>query len=699
MARGSTHWIGQSGRMAGVATVLACAALACSKTGVAARPSAAAIVDDPASGPIPPAVAAAPDTSVATSLPKLPRLDNVVAQIAGDGVNLTVEPFDGARDYRVYALPSDGDVSVAPDGQVTVRNAIYRCAGTRQTPPATMDSAQQVQGGAIKTLVDGQKVRGYTRTSAEATLGYVFVAPGPGRVPVHALAESDRDSDNQCYFQRWGASRAKQYVASSDARAKLLKSRARDDGIVFYVPAAAAAGTRTVFASGDKEARFYFVEGPESSARSNARPAFEVLVRPAPDTKPLMRIFYENGCGISHDELVAGQARFERARRQGDKEPMFNLRWAGLTGPTTLVVEALDRVCPYQGTFVPAPTIKAGTDSNVKYPPLMTLEDLRKTSPSGEVYFNGQGDAKDRPRALSRSFLKVAPAKAPQMDWFQGFDPGESLAKFDEVPCGGPGGNCWQQKSYKSAQMRLDFSFVDWFSYGSLMGEFWVVFADYAADTPGKIRIMPATKGTMTPDAFLHVTMEVDSYTSGRRYPIIMISDQEAPIEWTMEKGNSLAVQTFPDWPPVFQLEVCDHRHWDVNDHCPRFDMYHLTKADDPGTVTGITAGPEIGEHLGVDRASRWDVFVSTKRAYLVFDGEPWGCADLPVAGVPKGPVTITFGDVLYHSGADVNVHAFHKEHLQLFTRRHFDNMGFKSGVPAPSWDHARFPCVSKLLK
>ena len=82
--------------------------------------------------------------------------------------------------------------------------------------------------------------------------------------------------------------------------------------------------------------------------------------------------------------------------QQGDRQPMYDLRWAGIAAPTTLVVEALDVGCPYQGTFVPAPSIKAGTDSNVKYPPLMTMDELRKASPSGEVFLNGQNDAKNR---------------------------------------------------------------------------------------------------------------------------------------------------------------------------------------------------------------------------------------------------------------------------------------------------------------
>jgi hypothetical protein len=411
-----------------------------------------------------------------------------------------------------------------------------------------------------------------------------------------------------------------------------------------------------------------------------------------------MRVHYQNGCGKSHDELAAGKTLFERARAQGDAQPLQHVRWAGLEKATTLVVEALDRTCPYQGAFVPAAVRKAGSSSDVKYPPLVTLDDLRKASPSREVYLNGQGDANARPRPVARSFVRVAPVAAPAFDWFAGFAPGETFETLDEIPCGNAAG-CWQQKSYLSPRMRLDISYVDWFSFGPLLGEFWIAYADFAADTPSKVRITPVPKGTMSPDKFLHATMEVDSFTSARRYPMMLVSDQEAPLESTMPKGNTLTLQTFPNWPSTFQLEVCDHRRWDVNDHCPHFDMYHLTKPDDPTTVTGLSAGPEIGERVGVDRATRWDLFVSTRRAYLLFDGEPWGCADLPAAGVPSGPVTVTFGDVLYHSGVDVHLFAYHQEHMKVFSRRHFDNLGFKSGVAAPAWDESRFPCVSKLIK
>src|SRR5262249_51186258 len=153
-----------------------------------------------------------------------------------------------------------------------VKNAIYRCGGNRQAPDAPMDGAQGVLGG-TKTLVDGQSVGGFTRVLADATLGYVYVSPGDGRVPVYAVGDPSPNADN-CLFQRWGASRAKQFVSSDADRATLLSQRGRDDGIVFYVPAAAGAGTRTVYTGTDMNTRYYFIDGPEASMRKNKQEAF-----------------------------------------------------------------------------------------------------------------------------------------------------------------------------------------------------------------------------------------------------------------------------------------------------------------------------------------------------------------------------------------------------------------------------------------
>jgi hypothetical protein len=83
----------------------------------------------------------------------------------------------------------------------------------------------------------------------------------------------------------------------------------------------------------------------------------------------------------------------------------------------------------------------------------------------------------------------------------------------------------------------------------------------------------------------------------------------------------------------------------------------------------------------------------------LLLDDEPYGCFDLPATGVPTGPVSVTFGDVLFHSDIDqLQFYQYVRENLQRDAQRHFDNLGFKSGVAAPVWAEARLPCTSGLF-
>jgi hypothetical protein len=231
------------------------------------------------------------------------------------------------------------------------------------------------------------------------------------------------------------------------------------------------------------------------------------------------------------------------------------------------------------------------------------------------------------------------------------------------------------------------------------MGELWVAYDDVGADVNGKFRFAPTQKATMSADTYLHATMTVDSFSTARRYPQIMISDLDPPIQYRMTEGNTLVVETFLDWPATYQIEVCDHQLWDVNKQCPAFDTYNVYDPNDDSKVVALNPNDEAAEHIGgMDRSAHFDVYVSTKRAYLFLDGQPYGCANLPAAGVPSGPVTVTFGDVLYHSDAD-HTFLFTGQHLQREMRRHFDNLGFKSGVPQPPWNEKRFPCNAKRIQ
>ena len=635
--------------------------------------------------------AAAPDTT----LPPLPHLPGVQAAVTGDSVSIALRPLDDAVDYRVYALPENRDISVTKDGSVSVKNAIYRCAGHREAPPVALDATIPLTSGYMKTLVDGQDVNGYTRSLAEATLGHVYEDSGKDRLPVYALGDADPSAENENYFMRWGASRVKEYVTTTEERDALLARGFRDDGVAFYVPAQASAKTRGVYTSTDTKARYYFIDGAEAAIRQGASQAFQALSEPAPGTAPLMRVFYLNFSGTSHDELVAGTAGFERARRQGDGLPLFELHWSGLTGPTTLVIEALNPGCP----SLPGLLSPISLPASAEHPAWLTIDEARAASPDGALYVNGQFAETSQPRAVARAFLNdVAPEPAPDLDWSWGYQADDSLGTFISEPCLDPSGNCFQDFRRRSERFDASFMYVetDRQVLAPLLGELWVMYADLDSGVNGKFRMTPPEKAEISAETFLHVTMDVNSFTTGRRYPQILISDQDAPVQHQLANGNSLVIQPYGDWPSVFELQVCDHRTWDVNDQCPFVDLRHVFDPSDPQKELSLLPAAELGEHIGVDRATRFEAFVSAKRAYLLLDGAAYGCVDLPATGVPVGAESVTFGDTLFHSNNDqLQFYGFVREHLYHDTQRHFDNLGFKSNVAAPAWDEARLPCVS----
>jgi hypothetical protein len=684
--------------LAAIALLLTC----CSKQREVSVPSAGTAAH---SAPKPAALAASPRSaqiSVDSPLPPLPRLASVTTSVDGDSVDISVEPVSGARDYRVYVLPDAADVLANADGSVVIKNATYRCAGDRQSRPVATDNSPFGPGEGVLTQVDNVEIAGFTRQLADATLGYVYVTPGADRSPVYALGDPARDADNSCFHQRWRESRVKRYVTSEGERRELIAKRWRDDGVAFYVPSECAAG-RAVFTSGGN-APLYFGEGPERARRGAGTRAFCVLAKPPAtpnlEVVPLMRLYLKNACGNGHDELVAGMPRFERARTQGDRQPLFDLHWSGITGETTLVVEALSQGCPFQGVLAPV-SRAASKDDGVDYPPFSTLADVRAGSPHGEVFVNGQHDAANRPRAIARSFVKVAPGPKPDLDWFSGFGPGDAVPDFMagrfDAPCESPGNpNCLHEYRQTSAFGDISFGSTTPNRNGiaAVLGELWVIYADVGADVGGKFRFTAPVRGKMSETSYLRVTMAVDAFTTARRYPQIIVSDGAAPVQWRLEKSKSIIIQTFTDqgtanWPYAYQLQLCDHRTWDVNNQCPTADLYRLGDSNNP---TALAAAPEVAELTGVDRSTPFEAFLSTTRAYLFLGRKPYACLNLPAKSVPSGAVTVTFGDVLYHSGAD-HVMAFHEKHQKLFAKRHFDNLGFKSGVPAPAWDEANMPC------
>jgi hypothetical protein len=97
--------------------------------------------------------------------------------------------------------------------------------------------------------------------------------------------------------------------------------------------------------------------------------------------------------------------------------------------------------------------------------------------------------------------------------------------------------------------------------------------------------------------------------------------------------------------------------------------------------------------------APRFELFISTHKAYIYLDEKPYGCAEFDTGMVPSGEVAVTYGNVIYHGGADDGVRYFLEDSFldrQTIVRdtKHFSYVGFSSGVGLPPGWPATLPCA-----
>ncbi len=638
---------------------------------------------------------------VKTALPPLPELTNVVVSQRNDSVGVDFDPVDGAQDYRIYPLPDDSAIVENADGSVTVQGATYRCSGDRQTWDA--QSAQNTTGVFAQGLTTQ-----FDSDLANDTLGYVYVKPASGLVPVYALGGVGPTAEGD--ELGWEEGRLKIYTADTSQRTSLLGQGWRDDGIVFYVPSSASSSTQTVYGSQNAQVvpgqgwtqyhQYYFLGASQSSHTKDTTPpapAFQVLAAQVAGTVPLMSVFYSGR--HEHTELVAGQERFQRAAYQGNG-PLWHLEWSGITAPTTLVVEALDSGCPFQGFLSPQ-----HIDTTATHQAFLTLDDLRAASPTGEVFVNGQHDPTSKPRAIARSFVTVAPQPIDPSawDWYEDFGVGSTFGPVTAVP-GCTDLNCgrWQTPDFDFSVYRMDKAGSQMiFTYGQFLGQFWVAYDDAASDAAGKVRFTARRKATVDPDAskYLHVTLSMDIVSTDRRFPQLIISDQDAPVQEGLANpdNNTLLVQPTQGPPMRFEVQaihgLVGGKPWDADNEAPEHRFI------DPGAAP-LEPVDWPFEHAGMDRLTRFDVYVSSQQIYSFMDGKPSGCALYPAGFSLSGPVTVSFGDLLNHEGAADELvcsqalpYGFLHPHQCVETKRHFDDFGFKSESAAPVWDETLFPC------
>lgn len=625
------------------------------------------------------------------SVPPLPPILNPQLTVRGDTALVTFEPVAGARDYRIYPMPTEDIIDVDGEGRLSITNAVYRCSGDR--PMASRP-----------TRMTGQ-VEWYNRSSSEAVLGYVYVQHGPGRTPVWRLSDPAAEAD-YAMGTAYHESRHARYVASADERQQWISRGWRDDGIVFYAPESTLEDTAPVYRweSGprgwiqDRKVTTYFRAGPEYDYRASDvseadfEQPFLVHRTQVDETVPLYRVIYDDH--HDHDVLAAGDGRLERIETQGN-QPLWSVSWPGLTETTTLVVEALDEGCPFLGHIASESVPGKGYAEGY-----ITLDQARLDH-SGEVYINGQHDGENRPQPIARVLVEATPQEAPVADFFEGFGPDTTWNDFDLVTSNTNLGNY----HYRNAHWEVDFSNTEAgvHSFGPLHGELLVAFADRGGGVNGRFRMSPRVEMNLTADTYVHASMDVDVVSTGRRYPQLMISSEPAPIQGRLTQGTTIVVQPFglvgTGGAVELQVQFCDHRTWDVNNQCPQTDL--ATRRMGYSDERDNLPQPLLGELSGFDRKVRFDVYASTERVYVFVEERPAGCAQLPEDRMAPGAVSVSFGSVLYHSGIDEMVvgsgapHEFLDRHGLTQTLRRFDNLAVSGGRTLPAWNHTVFPCAA----
>jgi hypothetical protein len=700
-------------------------------------------LDGPTSGaPEPGTIVGQLSTPPSTALPSLPALTNVFGLEREDSVGIDFDPVDGAVDYRVYPLPNDSDVTANADRSVTIKNAVYRCAGIRQTFDMPNNIGNDVQHPDAGQVYAFGQYAWTAKVPTTPTVGYVYVSSASDRQPVYAVGVHPASNESG-----WRESRPKIYTTSATTRQTLISQGGRDDGIVFYVPAASGSSTTTIYhsekatpiqgANWTQYGEYYFTSADMASHASDTTPpaaAFSVLTASAADTQPLMAVLYT--ADQPHTELSVGSERYKRATHQGPG-PLWHLEWSGITQTTTLVVEALASGCPFQGLLSP---------QALKAPPhqtLFTLDQLQQASSTGEVFINGQYSLPGTtdagallqtttasPVVLARSFVQVSPQPHDPTVWdfYEGFSgsgalgtetatpdkPSCNCSASGTPPCENGNGFCgyWTSPILNYGFYESDDpGHVAVFTHGQFLGQLWHVFDDWAQDVTGTVRFTAPTMASISTDSkkFLHVTWSVNAVSTDRRYPQLIVSDQPSPVQdgFSNTNGNVVLVQTIQGPSIRFEVEafhgLVNGHPWAVNNQSPFHALVDYDAWDQMSHSTPMPPAEPVFEHIGVDRMTKFDAYISSGLLFTFVDGTPAGCAQLPTGNgfTLGGSVTVTFGDVLYHEGAPDELvcaqskpYAFLHTHECMETKRHWDDLGFKSGVDAPAWDLTNFPCT-----
>lgn len=416
----------------------------------------------------------------------------------------------------------------------------------------------------------------------------------------------------------------------------------------------------------------------------------------------------------------------------------------GLSGSAKLVVEAIDRQCPFPGVMgaVRSDQVVYEGDDPTEIVPFSVWTDAEIKARYGSVIHNGQrpGDKLGAPASnipptvLARGFIDVNLSRVIT-----------GLNNLN-VLIDGYGGVINRVKSLsddagrsQQGAMYSDDKLI-YYSYGNQHTQLFKrdnvlhsVIADWHQDIFGQVYWTP--KNTVNIDnGYLHSSWETASDSSGRRYwwwflcgadgnnqTLNVDGTLKSPIVQTpffMEadgRNPSLALwnclQVFPrDGSPIpigsdnrnpqtdirIQINPVGRERGPVNISPKQFAATWISPSwYRQQDSSGKLGGPILDDKLVNAPRQRYDIYVSRSRVVLYIDGEQRLCNDYPSIPLTMAEGALGLGQVLYHTAAERNDfnRSFYHEENQInwlyntpYVDEHtWDNVGYKEASALPT--------------
>lgn len=433
------------------------------------------------------------------------------------------------------------------------------------------------------------------------------------------------------------------------------------------------------------------------------------------------------------------------------RELLTTIEVTGVTARGKYVIEAIDSTCPFVGIVGNAHHelervghgIPVGDDGIFK---VFTEAEVRAAY--GSLIINGQGVGTKRgspapnvaPRVLARTTVFLEPQSdtiAPPVSTF--FDDFEANDQPHVVELGTYNTNHEGSDYFQNSKWTFHSSMLDLMQYFVDRGQLHGVIADGGTENFSSMVAYPRQIAEMSNTDYLHVTYEVNTHITNRRYWWISMCGSSTP-------GQTLTADGTPKFfqQPTSSLQIADgnnptsaglncvmvfpkngNRYFPLppDNTPPETDVRVLLYGEGHG-VTGHNVDPDIYKYdwLGpstwtwyrqldaeqkpvgpmLDRLNRnsprvrFDLFVKKGRVVVYADREQKLCNDFPAHLITQNETAVGFGQVLYHTSAEHNDvapetqggpplmrHTY--ENMPFHDRRDWDNLGFQQHDSLPS--------------